>query len=145
MPINDFTNYKLSWYPNKKNLKRPIYKSLLQQLTTAINNGELSSGTKLPPQRELADYLDINFTTVTRTYKLSAQLGLTYGIHGKGTFVSPNGIDPLTVNSKQHLIDLGFIASFEQTNYLLDNILTTTVKQGANQLLTYDSPTETVK
>ena len=94
MPINDFSHYQLTWYPDKNKLTRPIYKSLLDQLKSAIERGILTPGTKLPPQRELADYLDINFTTVTRTYKLSAQLGLTYGIHGKGTFVNSNGIDP---------------------------------------------------
>ena len=142
MPINDFSHYQLTWYPDKNKLTRPIYKSLLDQLKSAIERGILTPGTKLPPQRELADYLDINFTTVTRTYKLSAQLGLTYGIHGKGTFVNSNGIDPLTANSPlTRTIDLGFVASFEQTNHLLDNILSNTVKQGASQLLTYDSPT----
>lgn len=142
MPVNDFSHHQLTWYPDKGKLQRPIYKSLLEQLKVAINNGDLTPGTKLPPQRELADFLDINFTTITRTYKLSAQLGLTFGIHGKGTFVSPNGIDPLTANSRQrHTIDLGFAASFEQTNHLLDQVIKKTVKQGATQLLTYDSPT----
>ncbi|WP_225427204.1 GntR family transcriptional regulator [Limosilactobacillus reuteri] len=66
MPINDFSHYQLTWYPDKNKLTRPIYKSLLDQLKSAIERGILTSGTKLPPQRELADYLDINFTTVTR-------------------------------------------------------------------------------
>ena len=119
MPVNDFSHHRLTKNPNKGKLQRPIYKSLLEQLKVAINNGDLTPGTKLPPQRELADFLDINFTTITRTYKLSAQLGLTFGSHCKGTFVSPNGIDPLTANSRQrHAIDLGFAASFEQTNHL---------------------------
>ncbi|WP_295731131.1 PLP-dependent aminotransferase family protein [uncultured Limosilactobacillus sp.] len=142
MPINDFSHHQLTWYPDKTKLKRPLYRSLLKQLTSAINNGQLKPGTQLPPQRELADFLDINFTTVTRTYKLSAQYGLTYGIHGKGTFVSSNGIDPLTVNTKRlPMIELGFVASFEQTNHLLDGIIKQTVKEGASQLLTYDDPT----
>lgn len=140
MPINDYTNYKLTWYPDKKQLKRPVYKSLFEQLKKAISNGELTPGTKLPSQRELADYLDINFTTITRTYRLSSQAGLTYGIHGRGTFISPNGIDPLTASSKR-LIDLGFIASFEQSNYLLDDIVKKVANSGVSHLLTYDSPT----
>ena len=126
MPINDFSHYQLTWYPDKNKLTRPIYKSLLDQLKSAIERGILTSGTKLPPQRELADYLDINFTTVTRTYKLSAQLGLTYGIHGKGTFVNSNGIDPLTANSPlTRTIDLGFDASFERQTTSLTIFLAT--------------------
>ncbi|MBB1079570.1 PLP-dependent aminotransferase family protein [Limosilactobacillus sp. STM2_1] len=142
MPINDFNSHPLSWYPNKERLNRPLYKSLLHELKAAIEDGSLLPGTMLPPQRELADYLDVNFTTITRVYKLSAQLGLTYGITGKGTYVSPSGIDPLTINtSPQHLIDLGFIASYEQTNYLLDKTLRKVASLGASQLLTYASPT----
>lgn len=142
MSVNDFSTHPLSWTPDKTQLHRPLYKSLLAALKAAIDNGALTPGTKLPPQRELADFLDVNFTTITRVYKLSAQLGLTYGITGKGTFVSPNGIDPLTISNSTHrLIDLGFITSFEHTNNLLDNVLKKTISLGATQLLTYSSPT----
>lgn len=142
MPINNFVHHPLSWTPDKQHLTRPLYKSLLAALKTAIEDGTLPPGTKLPPQRELADFLDVNFTTITRVYRLSAQLGLTYGITGKGTFVSPSGIDPLTISTPaRRLIDLGFIASFEKTNYLLDTALHQVASLGASQLLTYANPT----
>ena len=78
MPFNNFTHHPLSWTPDKQHLTRPLYKPLLAALKTAIEDGTLPPGTKLPPQRELADFLDINFTTITRVYRISAQLGLTY-------------------------------------------------------------------
>jgi DNA-binding transcriptional MocR family regulator len=36
----------------------------------------------------LADYLDINFTTVTRAYDICRERGLVYGVTGRGTFVA---------------------------------------------------------
>ena len=58
MPINSFNDYVLTWKPDRRRLKRPIYQSLSQQLEQDIADGSLPPGTKLPPQRELADFLD---------------------------------------------------------------------------------------
>ena len=52
----------MSWKPERSKLKRPIYLSLAEQLEKDIAAGFLLPGTKLPPQRELADFLDISFT-----------------------------------------------------------------------------------
>lgn len=121
---------------------QPTYESLLDQLKSVIGRGISTPGTKPPPQRELADYPDINFTIVTRIHKLNAQFGLTCGIHDKGIFVNLDGIDPLTANPLlTRAIDPGFVASFEQTDHLLDNTLSNTVKQDVSQLSTYDPPT----
>ncbi|PNB41363.1 PLP-dependent aminotransferase family protein, partial [Pseudomonas sp. GW456-E7] len=69
MPVNSFDNYPMSWKPERKALKRPFYESIAALLEHDIKNGFLAPGTKLPPQRELADFLDLNFTTITRAYK----------------------------------------------------------------------------
>ena len=70
MPVNSFEYYPLTWRPDRNNLTRPVYLSLAQLLENDILNGVLRRDTKLPPQRELADFLDINFTTVTRAYTI---------------------------------------------------------------------------
>lgn len=70
MPVNSFDNYPMSWKPDKSILKRPFYSSIASLLENDIVNGFLAPGTKLPPQRELADFLDLNFTTITRAYNL---------------------------------------------------------------------------
>jgi len=63
MPINSFENYPMSWKPSIDKTKKPIYQALAGQLQQDIVNGVLLPGTKLPPQRELADYLDLNLST----------------------------------------------------------------------------------
>ena len=68
MPVNSFENYPMSWKPTLQHSKKPLYLTLAEQLEQDIHNGTLRPGTKLPPQRELADFLDIKvfpFTAVS--------------------------------------------------------------------------------
>ncbi|MCG7381724.1 PLP-dependent aminotransferase family protein [Paenibacillus sp. ACRRY] len=144
MPFNSFDHYPMSWKPNKNQLRRPIYRSLAQLLEHDINHGFLAPGTKLPPQRELADYLDVNFTTITRAYKLCELKGLLYGVTGNGTFVGANAARSVTI-SKEHnsnkVIDLGFVASYEQTNEMVSEVIKQVAEKNyLEQLLNYNDP-----
>lgn len=144
MPFNSFLDYPLSWKPDRQKLKRPIYLSLALQLETDIAGGVLLPGTKLPPQRELADYLDINFTTVTRAYKLCELKGLLYAVTGRGTFVSPSAAQSITIsvgNLPRESIDLGFVSSFEQCNQMIADTAKRILGKGQfAQLVTYEHP-----
>lgn len=116
MPVNSFNHFHLSWVPDKSKLKRPYYLSLANALEADIVSGKLAAGTKLPPQRELADYLDLNFTTVTQSYNLCRERNLIYGITGRGTFVSPQpgkGFQPGSAKSPE-LIELGLVKGFDR-------------------------------
>ena len=92
MPVNSFDTYPMTWKPviSKELLanSRTIYTVLANQLEQDIRNGILLPGTKLPPQRELADYLDLNLSTITRAFKLCSSRGLLSSAVGKGTYVS---------------------------------------------------------
>jgi len=144
MPVNSFENYSMSWKPNKELLKRPFYSSIAALLEHDIVNGFLAPGTKLPPQRELADFLDLNFTTITRAYKLCEVKGLIYAITGSGTFVAPNATRSITISTEEirNCIDLGLVASFEQTNSIVAETIQKVVdKKYLEQLLNYNDPT----
>ena len=115
MPTNSFENFYLSWTPDKSKLKRPYYLTLANALETDIISGKLSPGAKLPPQRELADYLDLNFTTVTCAYNLCREHKLIYGVIGKGTFVAPlPGRKNIRKSVSSDLIELGLVKGFDQ-------------------------------
>jgi DNA-binding transcriptional regulator YhcF (GntR family) len=144
MPVNSFDHYPMSWKPDKKALKRPFYKSLASLLEQDITNGFLAIGTKLPLQQELADFLDLNFTTITRAYKICEVKGLIYAVTGRGTFVAPNATRSITISTDKaaNLIELGFVASFEQTNGIVKDIIQKVVgKRYLEQLLNYNDPT----
>ena len=112
MPINDFSLHPLSWQPDPALLTRPRYLSLASSLERAITSGALPPGTCLPPQRELADWLDINFTTVTRAYDICRERGLVYGVTGRGTFVAPLPGRMDFVNTS--VIDLSAVQGFPE-------------------------------
>lgn len=110
MPINDFSSHPLSWQPDPASLARPRYLSLASKLAHEIVSGALPPGTCLPPQRELADWLDINFTTVTRAYDICRERGLVYGVTGRGTFVAPQA--GMANDGNSSVVDLGAVQGF---------------------------------
>ncbi|WP_116131018.1 PLP-dependent aminotransferase family protein [Tropicimonas sp. IMCC34043] len=76
------------WPPDPSTLTRPAYRSLAQQLTAAIEAGELPPGTRLPTQRDLADSLGLSLQTVGRAYDALIRSNLIAGHVGRGTFVT---------------------------------------------------------
>ena len=76
MPMNSFDDYPMSWRPSLAGASGPVYRALADLLASDIAAGRLLPGTKLPPQRELADFLDVNPSTVSKAFKLCAERGL---------------------------------------------------------------------
>ena len=69
MSVNSFEGYYMSWKPEINKSDKALYRSLAAKLESDIKNGILMPGTKLPPQRELADFLDLNLSTVSKAFK----------------------------------------------------------------------------
>jgi DNA-binding transcriptional MocR family regulator len=67
--------------------ERPLYSHLVSLLETAIAKGDLPSGTRVPPERALAQRLKISRTTVVSAYRELESRGLLRGYVGRGTFV----------------------------------------------------------
>ncbi len=65
----------------------PIYVQIRERLALLIRRGDLPAGTRLPPERQLADDLRINRTTVVRAYSDLAAAGLVHAHVGRGTIV----------------------------------------------------------
>ncbi|HGF8059437.1 TPA: aminotransferase class I/II-fold pyridoxal phosphate-dependent enzyme [Enterococcus faecium] len=144
MPINSYDNYPLTWRPDKQKLKRPYYRSLIQQLEQDILKNKLQKNTQLPSQRELADYLDLNFTTVGKAYKYGIEKGLLYTNIGSGTFISPNVFESITISTNEvteHIIDFGLVSSFEECNkFVVPFIQSTGNNPNLVGLLNYQDP-----
>jgi DNA-binding transcriptional MocR family regulator len=66
---------------------RPLYGHLVSLLEAAISRGDLPSGARVPPERELAQRLRISRTTVVSAYRELESRGLLRGYVGRGTFV----------------------------------------------------------
>ena len=145
MSVNSFDTYPLTWKPDKKNLIPPYYKSLAEDLTYQIKAGLLKPGTKLPPQREIADYLELNYTTITRVYNLCKNKGLIYGIMGKGTFVAPHSSEEITVmlpTENRDCIEMAAVSGFSEYSELVEKATSTVVERGyLRNLYEYSFPT----
>lgn len=119
MPVNSFENYPMSWKPKLEELARPYYLSLANMLEREIAEGKLKAHTKLPPQRELADFLDLNLSTITRAYKVCELKGLLYAVTGSGTFVSSGVHSADTfIEKKNRYIEMGMIKRFTKPTAL---------------------------
>lgn len=76
-----------AWLRRTAALDGPAYRRIAQALENAVAQGELQPGDQIPPQREVARQLGIDFTTVTRAYALARERGLIEGTTGRGTFI----------------------------------------------------------
>lgn len=119
MPVNSFDDYPMSWRPDLSEVTGPKYLALVELLERDIQSGALKAGTKLPPQRELADFLDLSLSTVSRAFKLCEQKGLISASVGSGTFVSSDAAAEsifLCENPRESMIDMGALVPLTSSN-----------------------------
>lgn len=144
MPVNSFENYPMSWKPDKRKLVSPIYLSIASTLEYDILNGYLPPHTKLPPQRELADYLDVNLSTITRAFKICEVKGLIYAVTGSGTFVAPSAGNAIAISDNETMkdyIELGVTKPIDALNsYTAEAIKNISEKNYLEKLLDYRYP-----
>ncbi|WP_338020488.1 PLP-dependent aminotransferase family protein [Priestia megaterium] len=144
MPVNSFENYPMSWKPDKRKLGSPLYLSIASLLEYDILNGYLKPNTKLPPQRELADYLDINLSTITRAFKICEVKNLIYAVTGSGTFVAPNAGNAIFIadsETNKNYIEMGVIKPLDSFNvFVAEAIKSTADKNYLEKLLDYGHP-----
>lgn len=67
--------------------QRPAYLLIADLIAEGINNGEFQARDRLPPLRELAVALSLNYTTVTRGYAEAKRRGLIDSRPGMGSFI----------------------------------------------------------
>src|ERR1700744_422553 len=65
----------------------PVYKQIANRLTSAMTDGTLAVGDRLPTIRELNQALGVNPNTVAKAYRELALKGLIDGQRGFGSFV----------------------------------------------------------
>lgn len=145
MPINSFDLYPLTWKPDKTALEPPYYKALAEDLEQEICSGRLKPGTRLPPQREIADFLDLNYTTITRAYDLCKKKGLIYGTTGRGTFVAPHASESVSTTMPDETsgtIELGVVNGFSEYSEPVERATSAVVSRGyLRNLYEYSQPT----
>lgn len=103
------------WRPRLDRTAGPLYRALADAIAADVQTGRLRAGEQLPPQRELADALALNVTTVTRGYGEADRRGLVRGEVGRGTFVRGPAFAAPHLQAA-NLIDLGTNALLPQAH-----------------------------
>jgi DNA-binding transcriptional MocR family regulator len=77
----------MNWRPRVDASSKPKYLALVEALEHDIARGVLHHGDRLPPQRDLADHLDITIATITKAIREATRRGIVTARTGSGTFV----------------------------------------------------------
>ncbi len=68
-----------------KSKKLPLYQQIVEQIRAQITSGEIPEGYQFPSERQLAEALGVNRTTVLNAYKELKADGLMASHVGRGT------------------------------------------------------------
>lgn len=67
-----------------------VYMRVADDITARIRSGELTPGTRLLPERELAEHYGCSYGSIRSAMKVLRERGLIITRHGRGTFVTPD-------------------------------------------------------
>ncbi len=68
----------------------PLYEQIITSVKTALFNGSLKAGEKLPSVRELAEFTGVNPNTISKAYGYLEREHIITTQKGKGCFISEN-------------------------------------------------------
>jgi DNA-binding transcriptional MocR family regulator len=77
----------LHWLKQIKTSDKPAYLLIADLIAEGVGSGQLGARDRLPPLRELAGELHLNYTTVARGYAEARKRGLIDARAGMGTFI----------------------------------------------------------
>ena len=83
----------------------PIYMQIVERLHSLMVAGKLSPGDQLPPVRQLAETLKINFNTVARAYRWLEEAGLLSMRQGRGTYMLDRPLAALERQQRQENLE----------------------------------------
>lgn len=78
----------------------PLADQVVAGIKHAIASGGLKPGDALPPVRQLANDLDVNFNTIARGYRELERCGLISTVRGRGTVVTATEETPALPGSE---------------------------------------------
>jgi GntR family transcriptional repressor for pyruvate dehydrogenase complex len=70
-----------------KEEKKYTYTVLIERIKAMIGNGELRPGTRLPPERKLADMFGVSRSSLRQAFQILAERGIIESRQGDGTYL----------------------------------------------------------
>ncbi|MFC1493821.1 GntR family transcriptional regulator [Thermodesulfobacteriota bacterium] len=102
-----------------------VYKQIINSIYTAIGNGELKEGDRLPTIKELAGQLEVNPNTIAKSYRELELKGVIASKRGNGSFVSSNQSNTVTLTD-------------EEKETRLNNLFSRVIAEANNEGITED-------
>ena len=113
------------WLPQLTAQGGPRFLQIADALQAAVTDGSLNPGDRLPPQRRLAEQLNVDLTTITRAYDEARRRHLLEGRGARGTYVSAPKVELTSI------LDLSMNTPPPPDGVDFDDML----KQGLSQVL----------
>jgi DNA-binding transcriptional MocR family regulator len=115
-----------TWMPRLARHGGPRFLQIADALQAAVADGSLKPGDRLPPQRRLAAWLDVDLTTITRAYDEARRRHLLEGRGARGPYVAAPRVE------LSPILDLSMNTPPPPDGVDFDDLL----KQGLSQVLT---------
>ncbi len=80
-----------NWAPVMELGSGTKYAAVAAAIAKGVDDGALMPGTRLPPQREIAEYFNVTIATVTKAIDLATRNGLVIARAGSGTYINQKG------------------------------------------------------
>ncbi|MDE1991381.1 MAG: GntR family transcriptional regulator [Rhizobiaceae bacterium] len=77
--------------PLQADSPEPLWQQAAKAITREITTGKLTSGSRLPPERDLIDRLSISRVTLRRALQSLVSSGVLVSSHGRGWYVATEG------------------------------------------------------
>jgi GntR family transcriptional repressor for pyruvate dehydrogenase complex len=100
-------------------IKTRLHEEIMEQFKDKIIRGELKPGSRLPPERELADQFKVNRTTVREALHKLESMGLVEIKHGNGIFIK-DFLESGSLELAGHILFLGGQLNIKILRNLLD-------------------------
>jgi len=133
------------WLPRINSTNTPKYIAIAEALEIDIKAGKLRPGEQLPPQRELADLIDVNVSTISRAYREAERRGLISGTVGRGTFVAADATVTREMmrpgGTRENAIEMGVVVPlYHQDPDLMERFSLLQNKGDLSRCLRYTDP-----
>jgi len=83
----------------------PVYKQLINHVSSLVGSGRLAAGAQLPSIREVTAALGINPNTVAKAYRELELQDIIETQRGRGCFVATMTNKVITAEEKQQILD----------------------------------------
>lgn len=87
----------------------PVYEQLVNQVENYVLTGILTSNSQMPSVRTLSLSLSVNPNTIQKAYAELDRRGIIYSVPGRGSFISENAREILSLTKQNRLKDLNNI------------------------------------